>query len=75
MLASIYCGGGSSHFSNIEPLVQPELTPTPHPKTKKKSNIFYACRSLSEGLKTKLSFFEGTFQNKKILNNWCNMSI
>lgn len=37
----------------------------PHPKTEKKSNIFYACRSLSEGLKTKLSFFEGTFQKKK----------
>lgn len=66
MLALIYCGGGSSHFSNIEPLFQPELTPTPTPKQKKKSNIFYVCRSLSEGLKTKLSFFEGTSLKKKI---------
>lgn len=55
----------SGQFSYMEPLAHPELTPYTPPPTKK-SNMFYARLSLSEGLKTKLSFFEGTFQNKKI---------
>lgn len=64
MLALIYCGGGSSHFSNIEPLVQPELTPTPIPKQKKIKYILRVSFS-KRRIKNKVVSLRGYFSKKK----------
>lgn len=65
MLTLIYCGGGSSHFSNIEPLFQPELTPTPTPKQKKIKYILRVSFS-KRRIKNKVVFLRGYFSKKKI---------
>lgn len=64
MLALIYCGGGSSHFSNIEPLVQPELTPTP-PQNRKKIKYILRVSFSKRRIKNKVVFLRGYFSKKK----------